>query len=151
MRDIIKELNYKCPKDIRKNCLEVKKICINYMTFDKKGAYCTYPKKRPFSLKRVPLVILAIFITITAHELGHLLIGLYYNASVKTFSIGFGWELYSFLWKGIEFKVRAILLGGYVSFDFVNIDKGLFYFKLYRDYFNFICRRYEQCYIMDSF
>ena len=51
------------------------------------------------------------------HELGHFLVARWTGVAVKTFSIGFGPELFGFNdRKGTRWKVSAIPLGGYVRF-----------------------------------
>src|SRR5512146_2107002 len=51
------------------------------------------------------------------HELGHFLVARWTGVEVKTFSIGFGPELFGFNdRKGTRWKVSAIPLGGYVRF-----------------------------------
>ena len=51
------------------------------------------------------------------HELGHFLVARWTGVAVKTFSIGFGPELFGFNdHKGTRWKVSAIPLGGYVRF-----------------------------------
>ena len=51
------------------------------------------------------------------HELGHFLVARWTGVAVKTFSIGFGPELFGFNdRKGTRWKLSAIPLGGYVRF-----------------------------------
>ena len=51
------------------------------------------------------------------HELGHFLVARWTGVAVKTFSIGFGPELFGFNdRKGTRWKISAIPLGGYVRF-----------------------------------
>jgi regulator of sigma E protease len=51
------------------------------------------------------------------HELGHFLVARWTGVAVKTFSVGFGPELFGFTdRKGTRWKVSAIPLGGYVRF-----------------------------------
>jgi len=51
------------------------------------------------------------------HELGHFLVARWTGVAVKTFSIGFGPELFGFNdRKGTRWKLAAIPLGGYVRF-----------------------------------
>ena len=61
--------------------------------------------------------ILILTIVTIIHELGHLLVSIYYKANVKEFSIGFGPSIFSFNYKGITYKLSPILLGGYVRYD----------------------------------
>jgi regulator of sigma E protease len=51
------------------------------------------------------------------HELGHFLVGRWCGVEVKTFSIGFGTELWGFTDRlGTRWRLAAIPLGGYVKF-----------------------------------
>lgn len=50
------------------------------------------------------------------HEFCHLLVGIWLGLNPESFSLGFGPVLYSFLGFGIEWKISAIPLGGYVQF-----------------------------------
>ncbi len=51
------------------------------------------------------------------HELGHFLVARWTGVAVKTFSIGFGPELFGFDdRKGTRWKISAVPLGGYVRF-----------------------------------
>ena len=56
-------------------------------------------------------------IVVFFHELGHFLVARWTGVTVKTFSIGFGPELFGFYdRKGTRWKISAIPLGGYVRF-----------------------------------
>ncbi len=56
-------------------------------------------------------------IVVFFHELGHFLVARWTGVTVKTFSIGFGPELFGFYdRKGTRWKLAAIPLGGYVRF-----------------------------------
>ena len=59
---------------------------------------------------------LALFLSIVWHELGHLIAGLLTKTSVKAFSVGFG-PYASVKFKGIEWRLGLIPLGGYVAFN----------------------------------
>lgn len=61
-----------------------------------------------FTVILSPLIII--------HELSHLLVGQWVGLHPESFSLGFGPVLYSWFWQGIEWKISAIPLGGYVSF-----------------------------------
>lgn len=50
------------------------------------------------------------------HEMGHLLAALLFGAGVDAFSVGFGPELFSAHLWGIDWRMGAIPLGGYVAF-----------------------------------
>ena len=61
------------------------------------------------------LVVLSIVVFV--HEFGHFLVARWCGVSVKTFSIGFGREIYGFTdRKGTRWRVAWIPLGGYVKF-----------------------------------
>lgn len=64
----------------------------------------------------VALFSLAIFI----HELGHFLVALKLGLKVEAFSIGFGPALWKRKVKGVEYRISAIPLGGYVSIPDVD-------------------------------
>ncbi len=59
------------------------------------------------------LLVLSILVFI--HELGHFLAARYFGVHVQTFSIGFGKKLYSKMWRGTEWTISLIPLGGYVK------------------------------------
>lgn len=59
------------------------------------------------------IIVLSVMIFI--HEMGHFLAARYFGVKVYTFSIGFGKKIYSKIWKGTEWKVALIPLGGYVQ------------------------------------
>ncbi|GEM_PF-5661671 len=60
--------------------------------------------------------LVLITIVVAVHEFAHLLTALAFGATVDSFSIGFGPELFGFDAGGIHWQVSAIPLGGYVSF-----------------------------------
>lgn len=61
------------------------------------------------------LFVLALVVII--HELGHFLVGRWCGVEVKTFSVGFGPELFGFTdRRGTRWRLAAIPLGGYVKF-----------------------------------
>ena len=64
----------------------------------------------------VALFSLAIFI----HELGHFLVAVKLGLRVEAFSIGFGPALWKKKWRGVEYRLSAIPLGGYVSIPDVD-------------------------------
>jgi len=49
------------------------------------------------------------------HELGHFLAARYYGVTVHVFSIGFGRQVYSKVWRGTKWQIALIPLGGYVK------------------------------------
>lgn len=61
-------------------------------------------------------LLFAVFILITVHELGHLLIAKYFSVNIIRFSIGFGHPLIKWSSKtGTEYRIASIPLGGYVE------------------------------------
>ncbi len=61
--------------------------------------------------------IVVISVIVFIHEMGHFLVARYYGIRVKTFSIGFGAEIFG--WTGREsltrYRISLIPLGGYVA------------------------------------
>ena len=49
------------------------------------------------------------------HELGHFLAARYFGVTVQVFSIGFGRQVYSKVWRGTKWQIALIPLGGYVK------------------------------------
>ncbi|RXK08080.1 RIP metalloprotease RseP [Halarcobacter bivalviorum] len=49
------------------------------------------------------------------HELGHFLAARYFGVKVNVFSIGFGKQIYSKVWRGTRWQIALIPLGGYVQ------------------------------------
>jgi regulator of sigma E protease len=58
---------------------------------------------------------LGLSILIALHELGHFIMCRIFNIPVPTFSIGFGPVLISKFWRGTNFVISAIPLGGFVE------------------------------------
>lgn len=50
------------------------------------------------------------------HELGHFIVGKLFGIGVETFSIGMGPKLVHFTYKGTDFRISWLPLGGYVKF-----------------------------------
>jgi regulator of sigma E protease len=65
-----------------------------------------------------PLAFLFVLtVVIFVHELGHFLVARWYGVKVKTFSIGFGKEIFGFYDRyGTRWRVAWLPLGGYVKF-----------------------------------
>ncbi len=61
----------------------------------------------------VSLLVLSFLIFF--HELGHFLAARLMGVYVKVFSIGFGKKIYAFNWKGTQWRISMIPLGGYVQ------------------------------------
>jgi len=58
--------------------------------------------------------ILTILAIITVHELGHLIAMRVLGVGVVEFCVGFGPKIFGFSWRGIQFRLRMLPLGGYV-------------------------------------
>ncbi|MDD4797533.1 MAG: M50 family metallopeptidase [Eubacteriales bacterium] len=73
--------------------------------------------------------IIAIGILILVHEAGHFFMARMLRVPVYEFSIGFGPRLWQKKKQGISYSVRAMPLGGYVSFADADDDStvGVFY------------------------
>ena len=65
-----------------------------------------------------PLAFLFVLtVVIFIHELGHFLVARWCGVKVKTFSIGFGKEIFGFYDRyGTRWRVAWLPLGGYVKF-----------------------------------
>lgn len=61
----------------------------------------------------VLMLVVALIISIAIHEMGHWVMAKRAGIKVETVSIGFGPKLFSFKWKGTEFKLCLFLIGGY--------------------------------------
>lgn len=61
------------------------------------------------------LSLLALSFLIFFHELGHFLVALAFGVKVEVFSIGFGKKLLTKTYKGTEYALSLIPLGGYVK------------------------------------
>jgi len=59
----------------------------------------------------------ALFVIVLVHEAGHLLAAKWARMPVSVFSVGFGRRLCGFDWRGTEYRLSMIPLGGYVRID----------------------------------
>jgi len=66
-------------------------------------------------LSAIGLILIAISILVTVHELGHFLTAKAFGMRVETFSIGFPPKLFSFQKGETEYQIGATPLGGYVK------------------------------------
>lgn len=66
-------------------------------------------------LHTVGSFLLAIVILVSLHELGHLLVARWCGIKVLRFSVGFGKPFLKKRWRGIEWCLAPIPLGGYVK------------------------------------
>ena len=69
------------------------------------------------------LVVLGLVIVF--HEFGHLVIAKLTGARVERFSIGFGKRLFGMTWRGTEYIVSALPIGGYVKIAGMEPDAEL--------------------------
>lgn len=63
----------------------------------------------------IVVMVVGLIISVALHELGHLLPAKRFGAIVSKYMVGFGPTLFSRMYRGTEYGVKAILLGGYVS------------------------------------
>ena len=59
----------------------------------------------------------AIFVIVLLHELGHLVAAKRAGMEASVFSIGFGPRVWGRTWRGTEYRLSAVPLGGYVRID----------------------------------
>lgn len=59
--------------------------------------------------------ILVLSVLVFVHELGHFSVARYFGVTVHQFSIGFGPKLVSRFWRGTNWSISLIPLGGYVQ------------------------------------
>ena len=62
----------------------------------------------------VALCVLLFSLAIAIHEFGHFIVALKLGLRVERFSIGFGPAIWKRTWKGVEYRLSWIPLGGYV-------------------------------------
>jgi regulator of sigma E protease len=70
------------------------------------------------------LILLAITILVTIHELGHFLTAKWFGMRVEAFSIGFPPKIFGFKKGDTEYQIGAIPLGGYVKITGI-IDESM--------------------------
>ena len=64
--------------------------------------------------------VLLFALAILVHEFGHFIVALKLGLRVEAFSIGFGPALWKRRWRGVEYRVCVLPLGGYVSIPDVD-------------------------------
>ena len=64
--------------------------------------------------------VLLFALAILIHEFGHFIVALKLGLRVEAFSIGFGTALWKKKINGVEYRISAIPLGGYVSIPDVD-------------------------------
>ncbi len=68
----------------------------------------------------IAICILLFSLAIAIHEFGHFIVALKLGLNVERFSIGFGPAIWKKKWKGVEYRIGWIPLGGYVSIPDVD-------------------------------
>lgn len=76
-------------------------------------------------VQSVLAVVLVLGLLIFFHELGHFLVARLMRIGVPVFSLGFGPKIFSFLYKGTEYRLSAVPLGGYVKLSGENPNDEL--------------------------
>ncbi len=64
--------------------------------------------------------LLLFSLAIAIHEFGHFIVALKLGLKVEAFSIGFGPAIWKKRWKGVEYRIGSIPLGGYVLIPSVD-------------------------------
>ena len=59
-------------------------------------------------------LIVVLSVLVVAHEFGHFAVAKWFRFPVEVFSVGFGKRLFGKEWRGTDYRVSAIPLGGYV-------------------------------------
>lgn len=68
----------------------------------------------------IAICVLFFSLAIAIHEFGHFIVALKLGLKVDRFSIGFGPAIWKKTWKGVEYRVSWIPLGGYVMIPDVD-------------------------------
>ena len=68
----------------------------------------------------IAICVVFFSLAIAIHEFGHFIVALKLGLRVERFSIGFGPAIWKKTWKGVEYRVSWIPLGGYVSIPDVD-------------------------------
>ncbi|WP_375585305.1 RIP metalloprotease RseP [Cyclobacterium xiamenense] len=76
------------------------------------------------TLIMVAQLLLGLSILVGLHEMGHLLAAKLFGMKVEKFSIGFPPKIAGFQWKGTEYSIGAIPLGGFVKISGM-VDESL--------------------------
>ncbi len=72
------------------------------------------------TLGYIVVCVLLFSLAIAIHEFGHFIVALKLGLNVERFSIGFGPAIWKKTWKGVEYRISWIPLGGYVSIPDVD-------------------------------
>ena len=70
------------------------------------------------------VAILAINLLVLVHELGHFMVAKGSGMKVEAFSIGMGPKIFGVKYKGTEYRLNWILVGGYVKFFGDELEEG---------------------------
>ena len=68
----------------------------------------------------IAICVLLFSVSIAIHEFGHFIVALKLGYRVERFSLGFGPAIWKKTWRGVEYRVSWIPLGGYVSIPDVD-------------------------------
>ena len=68
----------------------------------------------------IAICIVFFSLAIAIHEFGHFIVALKLGLRVERFSIGFGPAIWKKTWKGVEYRISWIPLGGYVMIPDVD-------------------------------
>ncbi len=74
-------------------------------------------------------LIVVLSVLVVVHEFGHFAVAKAFGFPVEVFSVGFGKRLFGRKWRGTDYRVSAIPLGGYVRViglgpDESTLDRG---------------------------
>ena len=68
----------------------------------------------------IAICVVFFSLAIAIHEFGHFIVALKLGLRVERFSLGFGPAIWKKTWKGVEYRISWIPLGGYVSIPDVD-------------------------------
>src|SRR6202012_3503838 len=68
------------------------------------------------ALQNIVWLLVLIGVMILVHELGHFWAGKFFDVKIEVFSFGFGPRLFGVQRGETDFRLSAILFGGYVKF-----------------------------------
>lgn len=68
----------------------------------------------------IAICVLLFSLAIAIHEFGHFIVALKLGLRVERFSIGFGPAIWKKTWRGVEYRISWIPLGGYVTIPDVD-------------------------------
>lgn len=67
--------------------------------------------------------LLCLLLVVGIHEFGHYIAAVRKGVHVTKFGIGFGIKLIAFMYKGTEFSLRLIPLGGFITMDHNDVSE----------------------------